>query len=141
MLVIYMRAKFAKELLSDLPSLIMDPFASHVIRALLATLAPALFPSDHKSSIRSRRSAAHQARQGPKTSVFASETRSRSSVTSSVVPPEYMVQAGKFVTRIRDALGGNEVRALAASQVASPLLQVISFPFVSPCSETYITIT
>ncbi|KAI0092558.1 armadillo-type protein [Irpex rosettiformis] len=115
----------SEELLPDLPSLAMDPFASHVLRALLATLVPTLFHSDHKSSIRSRRSAAHKARQGPRSSVFVPEVRKEAAPTSNLVIPEYKTQARKFVIKLGDALGGNEVRALAASQVASPLLQML----------------
>lgn len=107
----------------------MDPFASHVLRAVLAVLVPSLFSPDHKSNIRSRRSAAHKARQGPRTSVFISDNPNGSSAATKLVPPEYETQAGKFVTKLRDALGGNEVRALAASPVASPLLQVITICF------------
>ncbi|KAI0698876.1 armadillo-type protein [Cytidiella melzeri] len=113
-----------EELLPDVPSLIMDPFASHVLRALLAVLSPALFPPDHKSNVRSRRSAAHKARQGPKISVFA-PNKENDNATTKLVPVEFKSRANQFVTRLREALGGNEVRALAASQVASPLLQML----------------
>ena len=40
------------------------------------------------------------------------------------VPDEFKDVAAKFVRVIKEELGGNEVRALAASQVASPVLQV-----------------
>ncbi|KAI0347012.1 ARM repeat-containing protein [Trametopsis cervina] len=113
------------ELLPDLPSLVMDPFASHVLRALLAVLAPDLFPPDHKSNIRSKKSVAHKARQGSRTSVFEMEKRLQSSTTERLVPSNFRPRADKFTTALRDVLGPNEVRALAASPVASPLLQML----------------
>jgi nucleolar protein 9 len=52
----------------------MDQFASHVVRALFLPLCPQLFRSDapHKSQafVRSRKSAAWKAKQGPLKSIF-----------------------------------------------------------------------
>jgi nucleolar protein 9 len=39
-------------------------------------------------------------------------------------PDEFMEAGGKFVAVLRDKLSANEVRALAADKVASPVLQV-----------------
>lgn len=40
------------------------------------------------------------------------------------VPEKFHEAAGRFVRIVRDELGSNEVRALAADKVASPVLQV-----------------
>lgn len=87
-------------------------------------LAPALFPSESKSIVRSRKSSAHRARQGPKTSVFETE-RLNGDVIAKAVPEEFALKSTKFVTTLREVLGANEVRALGASQVACPTLQVL----------------
>lgn len=50
--------------------------------------------------------------------------RSAQTATTVDVPAEFEELAIKFVRAIREQLGGNEIRALAASQVASPVLQV-----------------
>ena len=104
----------------------MDPFASHPLRALLALLRPKLFPADQRAStLRSKKSAAYKARQGPMKSVFA-DGQGKQTESNPSVPDEFKDLAAKFVQVIREQLGGNEVRALAASQVASPVLQVRS---------------
>lgn len=108
----------------DFPSLIMDPFASHVLRAVLAVLSPTSFPPQQRSHLRSKKSAAHKARQGPMKSVFTGEAKSESNTNTSNYSPELQTKAAKFVATLREQLGANEVRALAASQVASPVLQV-----------------
>jgi nucleolar protein 9 len=107
----------------------MDPFGSHVVRALLLLLSAAL-DSSHTpaskthSNVRSRKSTAWKARQGPMKSVF--EQDGKSSVPRNVlVPPEFEHMSRKFVLVLRDGLDENEVRALAANKVASPVLQVI----------------
>jgi nucleolar protein 9 len=57
-------------------------------------------------------------------SVF--EQDGKSSVPHNVlVPPEFGHMSRKFVLVLRDGLDENEVRALAANKVASPVLQVI----------------
>ncbi|KAI0662958.1 ARM repeat-containing protein [Cubamyces menziesii] len=119
------------ELLPSLSSLILDPFASHVIRALLSLLAPdVLGPVDdgtfHNSTfaVRSKKSAAYKARQGPMKSVFAEAGAQQQKVTRTT-PKEFRKVAKSFVSSLRDQLGENEVRALAANQVASPVLQML----------------
>lgn len=105
----------------------MDPFASHVIRALLSLLCPHLFPQDvpaKSSHVRSKKSAVYKAKQGSMKSVFTSPSVQLSSVPVKTTPPEFKQTAGTFVTLLRDILDDNEVRALAANQVASPVLQV-----------------
>ena len=101
----------------------MDPFASHPLRALLALLMPELFPADQRASaLRSKKSAAYKARQGPMKSVFSDE---KAHVKSSIdTPSEFGEMAQQFIQVLKGQLGANEVRALAASTVASPVLQV-----------------
>lgn len=101
----------------------MDPFASHPLRALLVLLIPTLLPAEQRAStLRSKKSAAYKARQGPMKSVFSNGQKTGN--LSPDTPPEFKKAAGKFVQVLREKLGANEVRALAASQVASPVLQV-----------------
>ncbi|GBE79200.1 Nucleolar protein [Sparassis crispa] len=121
------------EVLPSLPTLVMDPFGSHVIRALLLLLAPDCITSagpDNSTgkpehSVRSKKSAAYKARQGPMKSVF-SEDHIHPLERSSRSPPKAFHQiASKFILNLRDKLGENEVRAFAANQVASPVLQML----------------
>ena len=103
----------------------MNQFASHVIRTLLALLSPHLFPPD-SSTIRSKRSLAWKSNQGTTKSVFASRgdfQDGRSALGSNTVP-EFQNLARRFVKQLREDLSANEVRALAANKVASPVLQV-----------------
>ena len=64
-----------QELTPTFSSLVSDPFASHVIRALLSLLVPKLSTQStaHGASVvRSKKSAAYKAKQGSFKSVFAS---------------------------------------------------------------------
>jgi nucleolar protein 9 len=104
----------------------MDPFASHVLRALLLLLSPTSSAASHKaqSNMRSKKSSAWKARQGTMKSVFA-DNKSYDHVDSSrSVPNEFHEAATRFVRVLKSELSDNEVRALAANKVASPLLQV-----------------
>ena len=111
-----------------LSSLIMDPFASHVVRALLVLLAPHAFNTDDTKSslVRSKKSAAYKARQGSMKSVFSDSQEQGEGQGKRRTPKEFRQAAQKFVAALRDQLGENEVRSLAANQVASPVLQVQS---------------
>jgi nucleolar protein 9 len=103
----------------------MNPFASHVIRALLLLLSPNLVTSHETAqhAMRSKKSAAWKARQGPLKSVF-NESDSREDLGSNNPPEIFSNAARKFVEVVRQELDGNETRALAADKVASPTLQV-----------------
>ncbi|EIN10789.1 ARM repeat-containing protein [Punctularia strigosozonata HHB-11173 SS5] len=125
-----------EELLPCFTSLIMDPFASHVLRALLLLLVPDIAPADStlkSAGLRSKKSAAWKARQGQFSSVFVDETSANgekgkgkeSEPASTRVPLEFSRLASAFVARIREELTPNEVRALAADKVASPVLQLL----------------
>lgn len=106
-------------------SLILDAFASHVIRALLLLLDPALasrFPAD--SQVRSKKSSTFKAKQGPLKSVFSAADPLTIVVAPDARPQGFRAAAARFVSHLRDKLDENEVRALTASQVASPVLQV-----------------
>jgi hypothetical protein len=108
----------------------MDQFASHVVRELFSLLCPQLFQSDapHKSQtfVRSKRSVAWKAKQGPLKSIFGNELDHGQSQTEKEVrqPPAFHEVARKYVTMLRTTLDGNEIRSLAASKVACPVLQV-----------------
>ncbi|KAI0299719.1 ARM repeat-containing protein [Multifurca ochricompacta] len=115
-------------ILPSFPALIMDQFASHVIRALFLLLCPQLFQSDvpHKSRVfvRSRKSAAWKARQGPLKSIFSDNAEKGKASAEGVQPPEFHEVAKRFVTTLRAALDANEVRSLAANKVACPVLKM-----------------
>jgi nucleolar protein 9 len=129
----------------------MDPFASHVVRTLLTLLVPSLSSSDrsntgpHGAPLRSKKSAAYKARQGPMKSVFKSagdNDGSRDSTTSILTPPEFGMVARRFVHTIRTEMDDNEIRALASDKVASPVLQVLfcSLMWDSSCRPKLIPI-
>ncbi|EDR04892.1 uncharacterized protein LACBIDRAFT_303745 [Laccaria bicolor S238N-H82] len=120
----------SEELLPTFPSLIMDPFASHVMRSLLLLLSPTLSSSssseDDSSAVRSKKSAAWKAKQGPMKSVFSNSNEGKGkSIPLKSAPLEFTEMARRFVQVFRDQLGENEVRAMAASKVAGPGLQVL----------------
>ncbi|KAF5388249.1 hypothetical protein D9615_000027 [Tricholomella constricta] len=117
----------AEELLPTFTTLIMDPFASHVIRALLILLSPNLVPSDNSAQpvLRSKKSAAWKAKQGPMKSVFTEEKGKGKEAPPKSMPTEFRQLARRFVEALRADLGENEVRALAANKVASPSLQLL----------------
>lgn len=125
------RNPLTQELTPSLSSLIMDPFASHVVRALLILLAPDVFstedaqsgPGKSGSALRSKKSAAYKARQGSMKSVFTADQGQSKPAKS--VPKEFRNAATRILTSLRDQLGENEVRALGANQVASPVLQML----------------
>ena len=108
----------------------MDQFASHVVRELFSLLCPQLFQSDapHKSQsfVRSRKSAAWKAKQTPLKSIFSDvldqgQNQSKKEVRQ---PPAFYEVARKYVAMLRATLDANEIRSLAASKVACPVLQV-----------------
>jgi nucleolar protein 9 len=108
----------------------MDQFASHVVRALCLLFCPQLFQSEapHKSQafVRSRKSAAWKAKQGPLRSIFGNgqDKGKASAEERQPYPLEFRDVARKFVTMLRTNLDANEVRSLAANKVACPVLQV-----------------
>ncbi|KLO15785.1 ARM repeat-containing protein [Schizopora paradoxa] len=118
------------ELIQDLPSLIIDPFASHVLRALFVLICPYLRDEDASkpSILRSKKSAKHRAKQGPLKSVFTETTDSSpgdagNSQTS--VPKEFTDMSESFIRTVKDSMTANEVRALAADNVGCPVLVLL----------------
>ncbi|KAG6849947.1 hypothetical protein H0H93_003319 [Arthromyces matolae] len=116
-----------EELFPSLSSLIMDPFASHVIRAVLSLLSSNSHPTNYngQGSVRSKKSAAWKAKQGPMKSMFFDEKGKSKEVVSPSKPAQFKDVARRFVEILRNELGNNEVRALAANKVASPGLQML----------------
>lgn len=108
----------------------MDQFASHVVRELFSILCPQLFQSaaPHKSQafVRSRKSVAWKAKQGPLKSIFGDELDQGQKQTPKEArpPPAFHEVARKYVTMLRTTLDANEIRSLATSKVACPVLQV-----------------
>lgn len=111
----------------------MDPFASHVLRALLLLLNPDISNSLRTldaefsaTSLRSKKSTKYRAKHGPMKSVLESG-KSRDDVPPTnaskvLVPEAFREMAGRLVKALRESLGENEVRALAANKVACPVL-------------------
>ncbi|KIK65684.1 hypothetical protein GYMLUDRAFT_258395 [Collybiopsis luxurians FD-317 M1] len=117
-----------KELLPSFCSLIMDPFASHVIRALLGLLCPSSRRSFHENSqgaVRSKKSASWKSKQGSLASVFTDMKGKSKEVMEHQVSPEFRAMSRTLVETVRNELGDNEVRALAADKVASPCLLML----------------
>ncbi|KAF8164817.1 armadillo-type protein [Crassisporium funariophilum] len=116
-----------EELLPSVTSHIMDPFASHVIRSLLLLLSPNLAASEDssQSAVRSKRSAAWKSKQGQMKSVFKDEKGKGKETVMRAIPPEFRQMARRFVEVFRSQNGENEVRAMAASKVACPGLQML----------------
>lgn len=113
-------------------SLVMDPFASHVLRSLLLLLCPNVLPEDAaRKSLRSKRSMSWKAKRGHMKSVFSDEKGKVTHVLSGSVPSSFRDAANRFLQISRDGLDGNEVRALATHKVASPVLQVDSLRLFS----------
>ncbi|KAL5508549.1 NOP9 [Sanghuangporus vaninii] len=121
------------ELLPSTTSLIMDPFASHVLRALFLLLCPSLpSASDASSILRSKKSAKHRARQGPMKSILTDNGEQDDNVDGKgkgkailAYPAEFETAARRFVRKVRDKLNDNEVRALAADKAACPVLVLL----------------
>lgn len=121
-----------QEVSSSFNSLIMDPFASHVLRSLLLLLCPTILPEDSaRKSLRSKKSMSWKAKQGQMKSVFSNDKGKETLPSISLVPESFRNAADQFLRTMRDGLGANEVRALAANKAASPVLQVSS-PYLSP---------
>ncbi|KAF8583989.1 ARM repeat-containing protein [Ramaria rubella] len=127
-----------EDLLPEVSGLIQNPFASHVLRALLLLLAPAqvMSPdfrsSKHAPSARSKKSASWKARKGSMKAIVPSETSGSQFDSDSVAerggcitPNEFQKIASRILERVRETLDGNEVRALAVDKVASPVLQML----------------
>ncbi|KDR74394.1 hypothetical protein GALMADRAFT_250311 [Galerina marginata CBS 339.88] len=115
-----------EEILPNFSSLLMDPFASHVIRSLLLLLSPNLSASEERSqsTLRSKKSAAWKAKQGQMKSVFTDDKgKGKESLRS--IPSELRQMARRIVEVVRADLGDNETRALAANKVACPGLQML----------------
>jgi len=133
--------------------LIQNPFASHVLRALMMLLAPAQFvpsPSHshkHAPSARSKKSASWKARQGPMKPIILDDSlMSQSGYVGTALtagfhtPDSFAAITSRLVDQIRNVLSGNEVRALAVDKVASPVLQVIPIMTCRP-TITYVTVS
>ena len=115
-----------QELLPSVANLISDPFASHVLRALLALLCPrlsSLESSDAQTSnFRSKKSQKFRTKQGPMKSVFVSDEQETPMPRKAV--PELLDMARTILLQLRKELNSNEIRALAADKVACPTLAV-----------------
>ena len=103
--------------------MLLDPFASHVIRALFVLLVPQLskFADQQSSTVRSKRSAGFKAKQGVMLSVFDDEI---GNMHHRQAPDAFLSTAKRMLSNIRQALSPTEIRALAANKVAAPTLKV-----------------
>lgn len=99
------------------------------MRSLFLLLCPFLPSAEQPSSIlRSKKSAKYREKQGPMKSVFAEENdgdaKGKEVPNKVPYPPEFDEMARRIVTTMKDTLGPNEVRALAADKAACPVLVV-----------------
>ena len=103
--------------------MLLDPFASHVVRALFILLDPHLskFANQQSSAVRSKRSAGFKARQGAMLSVFDDDT---GKLHHRQAPDAFLSTAKRMLSNIRQSLSPTEIRALAANKVAAPTLKV-----------------
>jgi len=103
--------------------MLLDPFASHVVRALFILLHPHLsnLADQQSSAVRSKRSAGFKAKQGAMLSVFDDEA---GKLHHRKAPDAFLSTAKLMLSNIREALSPTEVRALAANKVAAPTLKV-----------------
>ncbi|KAM5532714.1 hypothetical protein V8D89_013606 [Ganoderma adspersum] len=115
-----------EELLPSLSVLILDPFASHVVRALLLLLASDILPNEDDTrggpskspfALRSKKSASYKSRQGSMKSVFTENGAQGQAKAAKRTPKEFRKAAVNVVSALRDQLNGNEVRAQAANQI------------------------
>lgn len=113
----------SEELLPAINSLVLDPFASHIIRALLLLLS--LSNESAVPALRSKKSVAWKTKQGPMRSVFLDDKGKGKEVATQQAPAAFRTLARRFVEVLRAELNENEVRALAANNVASPVLQLL----------------
>jgi nucleolar protein 9 len=116
-------AQTTQEIQPDLSTLLHDPFASHVLRALIALLVPQIAPPPSADLTRSRKSSKWKAKQGPMNSMFSAEELTTEQPT--LVPPSFEDLSRALLLNIRQKLDENEVRALGASKVAAPLLRLL----------------
>jgi len=114
-----------QELLPSVNSLVLDPFASHIVRALLVALCPDVFAPD-SAILRSKKSAAWKAKQGGFKSVLEDEKGKGKSTSPSAPPPPFREMARRLVVSLREGMDANEVRSLAANKASSPVLQARS---------------
>lgn len=137
----YRRLISEQELLPSISSLISDPFASHVIRALFLLFYPSISAANERTSIvRSKKSSKHRAKQGPMTSVFTGSLEDSKEGAKGKAkevlsaPPAFITMAQKLVENIRSTLSPNEIRALAADKSACPVL-VVRWRYHRPLAE------
>ena len=117
----------------------MDPFASHVVRSLLLLLSPNLSVSASRDNsqfmVRSKKSAAWKAKHGIMKSVFVDDAKEDrkgkgKENKSEGVPPEFTQMARRIISVFRNQISDNEIRAMAASKVGCPGLQVCRSCFI-----------
>ncbi|TFK28643.1 ARM repeat-containing protein [Coprinopsis marcescibilis] len=113
------------EILPKLSDLVLDPFGSHVVRALMLLLSPNASVETEDAMLRSKKSTNWKAKQGSMKSVFQDNKGKQREDSRRQVPAEFTAMATKIIQELRGRLGGNEVRAMAASKVASPCLKVL----------------
>ncbi|EJD54013.1 ARM repeat-containing protein [Auricularia subglabra TFB-10046 SS5] len=111
-----------QELLPNCSTLLTHPFASHVLRALIALLCPAV-ASESEKDLRSKKSAAYKAKQGPMKSIFVDE-QAQARDDAALRPPECDAMARRILHAIKKDLSANETRAVAADKVGSPTLKL-----------------
>ena len=110
--------------------LILDQFGSHVFRSILLLLHPSLRLENNpknlrlSSKLRSKKSLKWKSQRPPLTSLFPNDNQEIGSTGVLLIPESFNQLARSVVSSLAEKLEANEVRAMAANVVASPLLQV-----------------
>ncbi|CAA7270741.1 unnamed protein product [Cyclocybe aegerita] len=119
---------FCEELLPNFPTLVLDPFASHVVRSLLLLLSPNLAALENtQSAVRSKKSSTWKEKQGQMKSVFVDD-KGKGKLQETVsknCPPEFTKMARRLVEAVTTELDDNDTRAMAANRVACPGLKLL----------------
>ncbi|KZW04403.1 ARM repeat-containing protein [Exidia glandulosa HHB12029] len=111
-----------EEVMAHTSSFVTHPFASHVLRAILVLLCPTIAPPASSADVlRSKKSAAFKAKQGPMKSIFNDQTHEN----TLACPKEFASMAKKVLHALKEGLGENEARAVAADKAGSPTLKLV----------------
>ena len=120
--------------------MVIDPFATHVLRCILTLLSPALDSTvnatSHSSNLRSKKSTKWKNKQAPLISIFGD--KQQFDIEENFNPPQAWASLpGAILSAFTTGQGGNEIRSLAISAAASPTLQACSVLYrVYPCKDS-----
>src|ERR1700761_6937010 len=120
--------------------MVIDPFATHVLRCILTLLKPTLAftvnTASHSSNLRSKKSTKWKNKQAPLNSIFGAKPQL--DIEQDFNPPQAWASLpGAMLSAFVTGQAGNEIRSLAINAAASPTLQACSMLHrVCPCKES-----